>query len=112
MSLLGVSAELGMKLLTPTVGARTLLKTLVNTGKKTDAEKLKMLSSSASVANSGAAASNQTIASKLIFDHKKKLKEEKGRQVLLERRTNETPMLGRGLCQGKAGYFFTLTFSN
>jgi hypothetical protein len=79
-----VSAELGLKLLNPTIGARTLLKHF------TKEEEAK-----ARTAAENAAQPTKS-ASQLLFEHKKKLAEERAKKVLLERQLATVPKLGRG----------------
>lgn len=78
-----------MRLLTPTPGSRTLLKTLT----KSDSEKLEML---ATTTKKERIKVESKSAANLISDHKKKLE----RKALIEKQSKEAPSLGRGFGSG------------
>ncbi len=95
-----VSADLGMRLLAPTPGARGLLKTLSKEDKSTsenqDGEKLQK--------DANSKADEVKSAKQLLFDHKKQLAEERAKKVLFERQQKSSlsagPQLGRGFGGG------------
>ncbi len=86
-----VSAELGMKLLAQTPGARGLIRTLSkdtkSQSKETEEDKVKEKTKKKD---------DEKSAKQLLFDHKQKLAEERARKVLYERQMSATPQLGKG----------------
>eukprot|EP00095_Tigriopus_kingsejongensis_P008645 maker-scaffold426_size175065-snap-gene-0.37 protein:Tk08645 transcript:maker-scaffold426_size175065-snap-gene-0.37-mRNA-1 annotation:"hypothetical protein DAPPUDRAFT_300822" len=88
----GVSSELGMKLLAPTPGARSLIKHLtqetLTRDMTADEKKLELL-------NKGQKRSTAKSATELLNEHKNELAENRRQQVLKELK----PQLGRGMSQ-------------
>lgn len=48
-------------------------------------------------------------ASKLIFEHKQKLAQERARKVIMDRERKDIPQLGKGLTRGKPDFPSTLS---
>jgi minichromosome maintenance protein 10 len=96
----GVSAELGMKLLSNSVGARTLIKTLSEQEKKAaDVKQQKGRVENGENESSSSSSSGKS-ATQLLFEHKKTLAEERARKVLMEKQLAAVPKLGRGFGKG------------
>ncbi|XP_059085709.1 protein MCM10 homolog [Tigriopus californicus] len=99
----GVSSELGLRLLAPTPGARTLIKHFTKV-EASDQAKLDALNGGAKETSKGASgggessnASSSKSATQLLLEHKRELALEKRRQILHEQSLKQKPQLGRGL---------------
>lgn len=93
----GVSSELGLRLLAPTPGARTLIKHFTKAD-ASDQAKLDALNGGSSGKKEASEATSSTkSATQLLLEHKRELALEKRRQILHEQSLKQMPKLGRGL---------------